>query len=45
MLYIYFPRLWEILKMMDANTWQQFRKDYSVMELENKFKNEGKYWA
>lgn len=39
-LYLHFPRLWEILKMMDQRTWQQFRKDYSVEQLERKFKKE-----
>lgn len=33
----HFPDLWEELKDMDRRTWQQFRKDYSVEELEKRF--------
>jgi hypothetical protein len=36
-LWKFFPKLWEKLKLMDKATWQQFRKDYSVEELERKF--------
>lgn len=32
-----FPQLWEELKDMDARTWQQFRADYSVADLEKRF--------
>jgi 3'-phosphoadenosine 5'-phosphosulfate sulfotransferase (PAPS reductase)/FAD synthetase len=36
-LYQYYPKLWEQLQRMSQNTWQQFRKDYSVMKLTEKF--------
>lgn len=39
-LYIHFPEKWKILKMMDRLTWQQFRSDYSVKQLEKKFPGE-----
>lgn len=33
----YFPDLWKLLMEWDARTWRQFRKDYSVVELEKRF--------
>lgn len=33
----HFPDLWEELREMDAQTWRQFRKDFSVEELEKRF--------
>ena len=39
-LYHDFPSLWQQLKDMDKQTWRQFRADYSVQELEEKFKRE-----
>ena len=33
----HFPELWDELRQMDANTWRQFRKDYSVEDLEKRF--------
>lgn len=39
-LYKYYPELWEELKEMDNNTWRQFRADYSVEQLEMRFKFE-----
>jgi 3'-phosphoadenosine 5'-phosphosulfate sulfotransferase (PAPS reductase)/FAD synthetase len=39
-LWKFFPKLWKKLKLMDNATWQQFRKDYSVEELEKRFHNE-----
>lgn len=33
----HFPQLWEELKDMDNRTWLQFRKDYSVEELDKRF--------
>lgn len=39
-LWKYFPRLWQKLELMDAATWQQFRKDYSVQDLTIRFKKE-----
>lgn len=39
-LYKHFPELWEELKEMDNNTWRQFRTDYSIEELEKRFKFE-----
>lgn len=32
-----YPNLWEELKDMDRRTWQQFRADYSVEELDKRF--------
>ncbi len=40
-LFVNYPQLWEKLKMIDIATWQQFRKDYSVLQLEQKFRSEG----
>ena len=37
-----FPELWYELKEMDNQTWRQFRADYSVEELELRFKFESK---
>lgn len=39
-LYHEYPNLWEELKSMDDRAWNQFRRDYSVQDLENKFKQE-----
>lgn len=39
-LWQYYPELWEELKQMDAKAYNQFRADYSVAELEEKFKRE-----
>ena len=36
-LYKYYPDLWEQLKDMDKRSYNQFRADYSVEQLENKF--------
>ena len=36
-LYKYYPDLWEQLKDMDNRSYNQFRADYSVEQLENKF--------
>ena len=36
-LWKHYPEYWEKLAMMDRITWQQFRKDYSVGDLANKF--------
>lgn len=33
----HFPELWEKLRYMDAHTWRQFRADYSVEQLEQRF--------
>lgn len=38
-LYTHFPELWEKLKDMDEKAWNQFRPDYSVAELDERF-----YW-
>lgn len=38
-LYKYYPDLWQELKEMDMKAYNQFRKDYSVAQLELKFKN------
>lgn len=37
-----FPELWEELKEMDKATWRSIRADYSVEELELRFKFEAK---
>lgn len=39
-LYHNFPALWQRLKQMDERCRNQFRADYSVQDLENKFKQE-----
>ena len=39
-LYKYYPELWQKLKEMDKKANNRFRKDYTVEELENKFKEE-----
>lgn len=39
-LYKYYPELWEQLKQMDNRAYNKFRADYSVEELEKKFKKE-----
>lgn len=39
-LYKYYPELWEKLKQMDKKSYNQFRADYSVEQLEEKFKRE-----
>ena len=39
-LYTYYPELWEKLRKWDDNTWRNFRADYSVRELEIRFKFE-----
>ena len=40
-LYTHYPELWEELKEMDKKSYNQFRKDYSVKELEKKKKKLG----
>lgn len=39
-LYNDFPELWKKLKQWDNNTYRRFRSDYSVQELEERFKKE-----
>jgi 3'-phosphoadenosine 5'-phosphosulfate sulfotransferase (PAPS reductase)/FAD synthetase len=39
-LYTDFPNLWQELKQMDKESFRQFRSDYSVEDLELKFKKE-----
>lgn len=34
---LYFPDLWQKLLYMDGHTWRQFRKDYSVRQLDRRF--------
>ena len=41
-LYKHYPILWKQLKEMDKKSYNKFRADYSVQELENKFKLEDK---
>lgn len=36
-----FPELWAIMKDYDSKTYRKFRSDYSILELEEKFKREG----
>jgi 3'-phosphoadenosine 5'-phosphosulfate sulfotransferase (PAPS reductase)/FAD synthetase len=38
MLYSFYPELWAELKDMDSRAWNQFKRDYSVQDLENMFK-------
>lgn len=40
MFYSFYPELWGELKDMDSRAWNQFKKDYSVQDFEDKFK----YW-
>lgn len=42
-MYNLFPELWEELKDMDRRTWRKFKKDYSVEELEVRFKLEKEF--
>ena len=42
-LYIHYPELWQQLKEMDRKSYNQFRADYSVEDLEKKFKKEINY--
>lgn len=37
-LYKYYPKLWDELKEMDKKSYNQFRADYSVEQLEEKFR-------
>ena len=39
-LYKFYPDLWQKLKDMDEKSYNQFRSDYSIKELEQKFKEE-----
>lgn len=39
-LFIYFPEKWDELKIMQSNVSNKFRKDYSIDELEIRFKKE-----
>ena len=39
-LYHKYPDLWQQLKDMDRKAYNQFRPDYSVQQLEEKFKKE-----
>lgn len=41
----FFPDLWEELKEMDRRSWNQFRKDYSVQDLEIRFDLEREFEA
>ena len=36
----YFPELWEELKIMDYKTWNRFKSDYTVPQLEKRFEFE-----
>ena len=38
MLYSFYPELWAELKDMDSRAWNQFKRDYSVQDLEDMFK-------
>lgn len=39
-LYKHYPELWQELKLMDERSYNRFRADYSVQQLEDKFKRE-----
>ena len=41
-LYKHYPQLWQRLLDMDGLAWNQFRADYSVAELDRRFKMEGR---
>lgn len=36
-LYTSYPKLWKEIKMIDKSSWRKFRKDYTFLELEEKF--------
>ena len=38
MLYSFYPELWAEIKDMDSRAWNQFKRDYSVQDLEDMFK-------
>lgn len=40
-LYREYPELWNIMREWDSKTYRKFRSDYSILELEEKFKKEG----
>ena len=40
-----FPELWKQLRKWDDDTWQKFRADYSVRELEMRFELEKEWLA
>lgn len=40
--FLYLPEYWERLKKMQAKTTRPMKKNYSVFDLENKFKGEEK---
>ena len=42
-LYKKYPKLWQQIKEMDNKAYNKFTKNYSVKELENKFKEEENY--
>ena len=44
-LYKHFPDLWEKLKYWDSCTWRKFRSDYSVLNLETRFRFEEEWKA
>ena len=39
-LYVFYPELWKQLKDMDNRSWNSFKKDKSVQDLEDRFKRE-----
>ena len=41
-LYQYYPELWKQLKEMDEKAYNKFKSNYTVLELEEKFKKEQK---
>ena len=41
----FFPELWKQLRKWDDGTWQKFRADYSVRELEMRFELEKEWLA
>lgn len=44
-LYTYYPSLWKQLREWDDKTWRQFRADYSVAQLEQRFAFEDAWTA
>ena len=42
-LYQHYPAQWQIIKEMDIKAYNKFRADYSIAELEDRFKKELRY--
>jgi len=42
-LYIKYPKLWQKLKGMDKYSWREFKSDYTLKELDDRFRKEESY--